>query len=281
MVMLLCLGSATALAQEGGVHYLHHGVMPPGAIGSQQLQRIGSLPGFYQPVEIKAPPGALVSLATAGQFVPAEPVPLRAGMIVGAVYRLRVMNIPLAEGQEVFPTIEVVNRLNTPPGQQRRFPIPVELTVEDLRLALEGKFVTRVIYLEDPETALPVRSDVTGQTWFDVGPGRDPLAVADVLGRPMAILRMGAKLPADGQCPDPYFFYGSPPFVRYPMAAQPLPAPAQKPLAPGDVGLPPAGKPQAGAEGIAPPAGTPLPPPASAIPGAGNVPPPLLEKRAP
>ena len=225
MVLLLCLGPAVVLtAQDGGVHYLHHGIMPPGAIGHQQLQRLGPLSGFFQPVEIKAPPGALVSLAAADQFGQAEAVPVRVGMQVGSVYRLRVTNLPLAEGLEVFPTIEIVNRLYPPPGQERRFPIPVELTQEDLNLALEGKFVTRVIYLEDPATAMPLRGDVAGQTWFELGPGRDPLAVADVLGRPVAIVRMGAKLPGDGLCPDPHFFYGSPPFVHYPPPPQFKPA---------------------------------------------------------
>ncbi len=42
--------------------------MPPGAIGSRQLQRGGPLPGFFQPVEIKAPAGALISLASGDQF---------------------------------------------------------------------------------------------------------------------------------------------------------------------------------------------------------------------
>ncbi len=71
-------------------------------------------------------------------------------MLIGAVYRLRVTNIRLAEGIEVFPTIEVIDRLYPPPGQECRFAIPVELTEEDLKLAIDGKFVTRVIFLEDP-----------------------------------------------------------------------------------------------------------------------------------
>ena len=73
--------------------------------------------------------------------------------------------------------------------------MPVELTEEDLKLALAGKFVTRVIYLEDPRNALPVRDDPQEQTWFEAAPGQDPLAVADGLGRPVAILRMGGRLP--------------------------------------------------------------------------------------
>ena len=140
-----------------------------------QLQRGGPLPGFYQPVEIRAPRGTRVSLAPGGEFEPERPAPRTVGLLIGGVYRLRVTHIRLAEGLEVYPTIEVINRTYAPPGQERRFAIPVDLTEEDLRLALDDKFVTRVIYLEDPRTALPVRMPASGQNWFDVVPGQDPL----------------------------------------------------------------------------------------------------------
>jgi len=58
MLVFWWLGMAAMLsAQQPGVHYLHQGIMPPGAIGSRQLQRGGPLPGYFQPVEIKARPG--------------------------------------------------------------------------------------------------------------------------------------------------------------------------------------------------------------------------------
>jgi len=190
--------------------------MPPGAIGSRQLQRGGPLLGFYQPVEIKAPPGALVSLVVANQFDEAQSAPRKAGFLIGAVYRLRVTNIRLAEGAEVFPTIEVIDRLYAPAGQQCRFTIPIELTEDDLKLALNGQFVTRVIYLEDPQSALPAKDNPESQNWFETKPGQDPLAVADSLGRPVAILRLGARLIDNVESPDPSFFYGSPPFVAIP-----------------------------------------------------------------
>jgi hypothetical protein len=83
-------------------------------------------------------------------------------------------------------------------------------------LALDGKFVTRVIYLENPRDALPVRDNLQGLAWFEAAPGQDPLAVADALGRPVAILRLGARLPDQAETPDANFFYCSPPFVPYP-----------------------------------------------------------------
>jgi hypothetical protein len=219
MVMLvLCgLGPVTVLvAQQPPVHYLHQGVMPPGAIGGRQLQRGGPLPGFFQPVEIKAPPGALISLAVHGRFDEAQPAPRKVGLLIGAVYRLRVTTIRRAEGLEVFPTIEPIDRLYAPADQQRRFAIPVDITEEDLKLAADGKFVTRVIYLEDPRQALPARDNPQSQNWFEAAPGQDPLAIADVLGRPVAILRLGARLPDQGETADASFCFGSPPFVALP-----------------------------------------------------------------
>ena len=77
--------AATLIAQQPDVHYLHHGAMPPGAIGSRQLERGGPLPGFYQPVEIKAPPGALISMAVDNQFEREKPAPRKVGLLIGAV----------------------------------------------------------------------------------------------------------------------------------------------------------------------------------------------------
>jgi uncharacterized repeat protein (TIGR01451 family) len=92
-------------------------------------------------------------------------------------------------------------------------------------LALDNKFVTRVIYVEDPESALPVREH--GQEWFEAPPGKDPLALADALGRPATILRLGARMPGRDTGPDPNFFFGCPPLVKFPP-----PPPAARPAAP-------------------------------------------------
>ena len=217
---LVILGIAAALqAQQPGMHALYQGSMPPGAIGSLQLQRGGALPGFFQPVEIQAPPGVSVCLAAAGRFDQPQAVPARVGMLIGAVYRLRVMNVPLHPGQEVFPTVELMDRTYAPVGQELQFPIPVELTQEDLELALAGNYITRVIYLEDPRNALPARTGGQPQNWFDVGPGRDPLAVADVLGRPVAILRMGSRVPDANEQSSMSFLYGCPPWLKVPQPA--------------------------------------------------------------
>jgi hypothetical protein len=186
--------ATTALAQ-GPWHYLNKADSPPGVIAARQLQRGGPLPCYFQPVEVNAPAGTLISVVGDGGFTEPQPDKLLAGMLIGPVYRLKVANIPGYEGQEVFPTIEVIDRLYPPPGQAARFPIPIELTLEELRYAMDGRYVLRVIYLEDVQTALPIRDEPGRQRYFEVPPGHDAMQAADRLGRPMAILRMGSRVP--------------------------------------------------------------------------------------
>lgn len=209
----LALCSST-LAQGRPVHRLNAGVMPPGAIGRQRLMKGGPLSGFCQPVEIRAPLGARIAPAAGSDFLAGRTDQLLVGLTIGPVYRFRVTDIPEYPGLEVFPTVEVVDRLYPPAGQELRFPIPIELTLDELIGAAEGRFVTRVIYLEDPALAPAIPLPGDAQPWVEVRPGEDPFAVADHLGRPMAILRMGGRVPDQFQ-PDNDFLYGAPPAQVY------------------------------------------------------------------
>ncbi|NOY42190.1 MAG: hypothetical protein GXP26_10180 [Planctomycetes bacterium] len=215
----LCVGTSV-LAQDRPVHQLNAGVMPPGAIGRQRLMRGGPLHGFCQPVSIRAPQGTRIAPAAGSSFLEGRPNQLDVGLAIGPVYRFRVTEIPQHPGLEVFPTVEVVDRLYPPAGQELRFPIPIELTQEELLSAAEGRFITRVIYLEDPALAPAIAREEEQQPWVETRPGEDPLVVADHLGRPMAILRMGGRLPDNNQ-PDAAFLYGAPPAQIYdPPAAR-------------------------------------------------------------
>lgn len=218
MVCAVWIGLALVAKAEPPVHYHHAGIMPPGAIGTAQLQRGGPLPGYFQPVEVKAPAGALISAAVSNDFAD-QGERLLAGFLIGSVYRLRISSIPGQEGMEVFPTVEVIDRLYPPLGQEFRFPIPIELSQEELEMAIAGRFVTRVIYLEDPESALPAAQPRDEQPYFEAPDGENPLELADTLGRPMAILRLGGRLPGPEGLDD-LFMYGSPPLLKWKPAAQ-------------------------------------------------------------
>jgi hypothetical protein len=202
-----------ARAQREPVHYFHSSRMPPGVVGQAQLHRGGPLQGYFQPVEIQGPQGTHVSVAVAGRFEPSEPAPALVGMLIGQVYRLRITRIPRNEGMEVYPTIEVINRLYPPPGLENHFPIPVQLTLEELEIALSGRLVTRVIYLEDPNQALPVRDDPHRQRYFELPATENPLQVADRLGRPVAILHMGSRTP-EIDALSQRFLFACPPLLK-------------------------------------------------------------------
>ncbi len=228
MTLLIVVGiSSSAAAQQRTRHYFHSADLPPGVVGQGQLIRETISPHHFQPVEIAVPEGVELSLATNGMFEPPAEGPLRVGMLVGQVYRLRITNIPFRLGQEVYPTVELINRLYPPPGRETRYPIPLQITRDEMEMALRGQYIVRVVYLEDPDAALPRQEDPQVQRYFDVGPGEDPLLAADQLGRPMAIVRLGSRTPEM----DPStgrFLFDSAPWMRYPevLEAEP-PTPDQ------------------------------------------------------
>src|SRR5262249_1389049 len=81
-------------AQYREVHSQYAGVMPPGAIGRLQLDRGGPIGGYYQPVEIRVPKGALISQAAGDGFVAPTEGKLELGLLVAPVYRLQITRIP-------------------------------------------------------------------------------------------------------------------------------------------------------------------------------------------
>ena len=212
-VLLGILSCTSVWAQSPAVHWHHAGAMPPGAIGRQRLMRGAPLSGYCQPVEVRVPQGARIAPAAGAGFQEAQQDSLLVGLTLGYVYRFKVTDIPNAPGQELFPTVEVIDRLHPPCGMKLKFPIPIELTEEELLSAAEGRFITRVIYLEDPLLATPL-DETDEQRWVEASPGEDPLVVADHLGRPMAIVRLGGRVPVENQ-PNSTFNYGAPPMQLY------------------------------------------------------------------
>jgi hypothetical protein len=120
---------------------------------------------------------------------------------------------------EIFPTVEIIDRTYPPAELALRFPIPIELTHEELELAAQGMFITRVVYVEDPNQALPIRrTNDEAQPWLETRPGEDPLVVADGLGRPVAIVRIGGRVPMADAASGP-FNYGAPPLKLFDAAS--------------------------------------------------------------
>ncbi len=163
---------------------------------------------------VAGPAGMQFALAADGMFVDNAPQPVRAAVLVGYVYRYRAVGIPNAPEAELFPTIEVIDRTYPPAEREHRFPIPIELDESDIESALRGDLVTRVIYLEDSTNADPVSHAGGPQRVLDVETTDDTLQTADVYGRPLAILRIGSRIPDVVEGPGAeHFLFGCPPWT--------------------------------------------------------------------
>jgi len=225
---------APAAAQQPKAQYMFQSQNPPGAVGQMRLQRGGPVVGYYQPVELTAPKGITIALADQGDWTDPSERGVFSGMQIGVPYRVKLANLPEHfRNQECYPTIEIIDRTYAPVGLERRFPIPIVFNEDDLRLATDGLLVTRVVYVEDPQQALPGKQMPGDQLWHDAGPKANALEVADRLGRPVAIVRIGGRTPNESAGPDLEFLYGCPKFLRIlppPVELQPIPAANSQPL---------------------------------------------------
>ena len=64
---------------------------------------------------------------------------------------LKLTNIPGRPGVELYPTLEVGPTMPRTEAFLAHNAIPVQFTEEDFDQVLTGNFVTKVIYLPDPE----------------------------------------------------------------------------------------------------------------------------------
>ena len=98
-------------------HYLYDSTMPHGMVGQRRSLIRPQLVGYSQPVKIVAPEGAQLPFSPMVRFRVISNLLFKPGMSVGSVYRLKVTHIPGHPGREVFPSIEIIDRLY-PAGRQ-------------------------------------------------------------------------------------------------------------------------------------------------------------------
>jgi len=163
-----------------------------------------------QPIESAVPPPALpasqflfVTVTAPGaakitwqpHTAQATETPGPVGLRPGYPYRFQISNLPGAGNTVLFPSIEVRGSLVPRPGLNdvSKHPVPVTLTEHDLARVLEGRLVTKVYYLEDPEQAAPV-SGVAGEPLEGTAESEEEaIKEARRRGRPMLIFRVGER----------------------------------------------------------------------------------------
>ena len=111
----------------------------------------------------------------------------------GAVYRLKLTNIPGRPGVELYPTLEIGPATPRTEAYLDHNAIPVQFTEEDFDQILSGNFVTKVIYLPDAEFQELALAGVETLVSTRLDPGVDPIIEADRRGAILAITRIGNK----------------------------------------------------------------------------------------
>jgi hypothetical protein len=120
-------------------------------------------------------------------------IPGRQDFYQGAIYRLKLTNLPGRPGVVLYPTLEIAPVTPRTDAYLAHAPIPVQFTEEDFDQALSGNFVTKVIYLPDPEFQELALAGAETLVSTRLDPGTDPIAEADRRGAILAVVRIGSK----------------------------------------------------------------------------------------
>lgn len=191
-VWLACsLAGHALMAQDSGYYFPLDQRQPQGTVGRWAVTIDPCLENAPQHVSVHLPStGSVTFVGVEGAVESAAPA--QAPMFVGHLYRIRIAGMPEFPGVELYPTIEVVDRLHPPEGLAEQYPIPVDVTVEEIAAALENRLVTKVIYLEQPDLSAPISQGANVRV-EDLHPSLNLIEAADMNGRPMAILRLGGR----------------------------------------------------------------------------------------
>jgi uncharacterized repeat protein (TIGR01451 family) len=175
-------------------------VTAPEAPPDAAAPAVEGLPDDIQVIRFQAPAGVKVEvLGPQPEAVPQGDGKgaLQVGLKVGSGYKLRISNIPDRPELELFPMIEIVGHLHRPanidPG---KFPVRVVFALEDLLDAADkGRLFTQVVYLEDPDQALPIKLGKDEPPSVMLNPAEDAVRVGAALGRVIAVVRIGGRKP--------------------------------------------------------------------------------------
>lgn len=146
-------------------------------------------------VRFFAPAGTRVTFYQGRSLGRVYDAPVTAGLRPGYIYRVKVTHIPGRPGLALYPTLEVRGSLKLPKVVRAAdHPAPVPISQEDIDRVLRGALITKVVYLEHPDTALATaaRPDQP-PIELTVPPGGDPLLESRERGRPVLIIRLGER----------------------------------------------------------------------------------------
>jgi len=162
-------------------------------------------PADCPPLGPPAPILAAKILAPAGVRVTAFPdspnakmfaAPSLFGFRPGYVYRMELAGLPNKPDATLYPEIEVRGSLVPRPNMNyMEYYAPIAFSESDIEKALGGALITKVIYLENPNNAVPVKTTPDKPHEDSVSTEPDAIDAAMKAGRIVAIVRLGNRKP--------------------------------------------------------------------------------------
>ncbi|MBX9623716.1 MAG: DUF11 domain-containing protein, partial [Gemmataceae bacterium] len=164
-----------------------------------------AMPQPGQGVPVPAPLLAARVIAPEGvrvTFYPGTPLARTApsgalfGLRPGYRYRLELSNLPTQPGRALYPEVSVHGVLVPRSGMKYMdWPAPLVFSPADIERASAGAVITKVVYLEDPEKAIPSEFGLAAPIEVPAGSEEEAIRGALANGRLVAIVRLGNKVP--------------------------------------------------------------------------------------
>ena len=177
----------------------------PGVLAPQMpVSTMGAAaaPAFSVQLAFQRPDGMQIHFDSTGMFnFTGDPlvVPFPMNFPAGSLTAAKLSNITGREGIELFPTVEVAPVNARTAAYLEHNAIPIQFTDEDIDQVAVGNYVTKVIYLPDPEFQELALAGVETLVSTRLDPGDDPITEADRRGSIMAIVRVGNRDRGAGQ----------------------------------------------------------------------------------
>ena len=146
-------------------------------------------------VKVFGPPGSKTTWypGTPQAVATAEDVPV--GLRPGYSYRLQLENVGRDGKETIYPSIEVRGVLMSRPNLNvADHPIPIIFSDDDLQRILEGRFLTKVYFLEDPDKADNGPQPLGVPLELSAATEEEAFKEAHSRGRMMVVVRAGERL---------------------------------------------------------------------------------------
>jgi uncharacterized repeat protein (TIGR01451 family) len=154
------------------------------------------IPAPVLPGKVLAPKGVRVTAFPGSPLARMFDAPAVFAFRPGYTYRLELSNLPYHPGRTLYPEIEVRGILVPRIGMKYMdYPVPLTFSQADIEKALGGAVVTKYIYLEDPEKAIPTEVLPDSPIEFPNGTEEEAYKSAMANGRLVAVVRLGDRKP--------------------------------------------------------------------------------------